>query len=60
MTLNNVFVWTQDSKAIIDGQNEHIIALQDWQDSAEKKLQHIKDTMDELGPEVSMPGKHIL
>ena len=26
--------------------------MNDWQDSAEKKLKHIKDRMDELGPEV--------
>ena len=28
--------------------------MHDWQDSAEKKLKHIKDRMDELGPEVSL------
>ena len=35
-------------------QQEQKDAMHDWQDSAEKKLKHIKERMDELGPEVSL------
>ena len=35
-------------------QQEQIDAVHDWQDSAERKLKHIKDIMDELGHEVNL------
>ena len=37
---------------MMEEQNEKLETIDDWRDSAEKKLKQIKDRMDELGPEV--------
>ena len=40
---------------MLDEQAEKLEKIDDWQDSAEKKLKQVKERMDELGPEV---GSH--
>lgn len=42
----------QAAKALLDTQGEKIEQIDDWRDSADKKLKQIKERMDELGPEV--------
>ncbi|XP_033630840.1 golgin subfamily A member 6-like protein 22 isoform X2 [Asterias rubens] len=40
------------AKALLDTQGEKIEQIDDWRDSADKKLKQIKERMDELGPEI--------
>ncbi len=37
---------------MLDTQGEKIEQIDDWRDSADKKLKQIKERMDELGPEI--------
>ncbi|XP_038063747.1 golgin subfamily A member 6-like protein 22 isoform X4 [Patiria miniata] len=40
------------SKSLMEDQAEKLEKIDDWRDSAEKKLKQIKERMDELGPEI--------
>lgn len=42
----------QESKKVLDSQKEQLEEINDWRDSAEKKLKGIRERMDELGPEI--------
>ncbi|XP_038063722.1 golgin subfamily A member 6-like protein 22 isoform X5 [Patiria miniata] len=42
----------QASKSLMEDQAEKLEKIDDWRDSAEKKLKQIKERMDELGPEI--------
>ncbi|XP_071813237.1 uncharacterized protein [Apostichopus japonicus] len=42
----------EESKKAIEEQKEQLEEVNDWRDSAEKKLKAIRERMDELGPEI--------